>query len=61
MLPYSEAFNVFCVCALQAMFMTDLKVHHKYTPKQFVYLNYGAASSEVSVSYEIMTCASRFS
>jgi hypothetical protein len=28
--------------------MVDLKVHHRYSPKQFLYLNYAAAASEVS-------------
>ena len=40
--------------AMQAMFMTDMKVHHKYTPKQSFYLNYGAAASEVSILFAIM-------
>ncbi|KAG0562492.1 hypothetical protein KC19_9G150900 [Ceratodon purpureus] len=34
----------------KAMFMTDMKVHHKYTPKQSFYLNYGAAASEVEIN-----------
>jgi len=35
--------------AVQAMHMTDLKVHHRYVPKQVQYLNYAAAASEVSI------------
>lgn len=33
----------------KAFFMTDLKVHHRYVPKQFQYLNYAAAASEVEI------------
>ena len=36
------------VGAVQAIYMVDLKVHHRYAPKQFLYLNYAAAASEVS-------------
>lgn len=35
--------------AVQAIYMIDLKVHHRYAPKQFLYLNYAAAASEVSI------------
>ena len=46
---------------MQALFTTDLKVHHKYTPKQMAYLNYGAAASEVSILFELLILYKRLS